>query len=85
MPWSCSTTRNSFSLVSELQFDPDAEGRVPEKRLPETINADTKGLKGRRGWLHIEIKRIGQLMAAIKNYRNQVLGMARNRVFLEPR
>jgi len=41
--------------------------------------------KSRNDALSTEIGIIGQLMAATNNFKNQALGTARNRVFLQPR
>ena len=63
----------------------NAEGGVLEKRLLEAINADAKSLKRLKRMAEHRNHENRPAGGLDKNYRNQALGTAWNRVFLRPR
>ena len=77
--WSHQAHRSVKSVAEALDIHPFMLSRwckeYREGKRVKKAPADAKSLK----------RPIGQLMAAIKNCRNQALGTAWNRVFLQPR
>jgi len=58
---------------------------LPEKCLLETSNADARSPKRPKQMAEHRINENRPVDGRDKNYRNQALGTARNRVFLQPR